>query len=570
MTDLKILQGKINSELDGILDDFEGQFDLIDFDKDKFLPIDYDLIRSFDFENFNDSDNILINISNGFDLKFDELNDNYQSHVEKYGVSDAYISVGLMEFDDYLAPAILIPVFMEKNQNNYNVRRNFNQEIQFNGILKFILDEENVEFPKFDGDINNFIKQFVKLEEIKYYPEAYLGIFDLKFQHLLYDLNVNKWDSIEDKYKLFKENRDDFVKVEKDNINNKLQNNADKLGIKDDVFHLKSLLSMGNSVLVVTDDSSREEIKNAFKNDDLESLILELSEDLSENDFYETIISSEITVDDDIIELDKWVKKHEDCSKILDLINTNYSNFNISPKEIKTRKDNFTQIIEDLNLDNFIFEFENLKSYNEEFCIEMKDQIKEISSFGEDIFNLQNYFPLDYLKSDDFTNLVEISKSIKRHITYFLGCNKKLNDDYGIKIFEDVFSVNQLQNIAILDKNPVLIEINDFDLLNNYLENFKDVKNFGGNKLQKYFQSDEDIIESIDINLKYTELIKDQTISVDSIEFILDDFDNVLDLCKYFIYVSYYLINELNCIINFYNSFEFFKIDLYNSSLFSR
>jgi len=562
MIDSKILQREINSELDLILDDFEGQFDLIDFDKEKFIPIDHDLIKSFDFENFNDSDYILTNISkDDFNLKFDELYDNYQSHIEKYSVSNVYISVGLIEFDDYLAPAVLIPVFMEKNQNNYKIRRNFNQEIQFNGILKFILDEENVEFPKFGGDIHNFIKQFVILDEIKYFPEAYLCNFDLKFQHLLYDLDVNKWDLIEDKYQLFKENRDEFVKVEKDIFKNNLQKNADSLGIKDDVLHLKSFVSMGNSVLVVADVSTREKIKNSFMKDNFESLVLELSENLSKNDFYEMILNSEIIPSEDIVELDNLVKKHKNYSKLLHLINANYSTFNISPKEIKTRKDNFTQIIQDFNLDNFIFEIDDVKNYNEEFCMEMIGQIKEIYSFGEDIFNLQNHFSLDYLNSDDFTNLVEISKSIKKHLNYFSGYNKKLHEDYQIKIFEDVFSVNLLKNMVVLDRNPVLIENNDLDFLNRFLENYDDVEDIGDSNLQKYFQSDENIVKSIDINLKYTELIKYGILPVDSIEFILDDFDKVLMLCKHLIDVSYYVIKELSYIIDFYNSFDLFEID---------
>lgn len=579
MSDIKKLQREIDSELDLILEDFDGQFDLIGFDKEKFIPIEYELIRNFDFvnpntnsnnflrilfEDNNDSNCINMNISkDDFDLKYDELNYCCQSYIEKYEISNSYISLGLIEFNDFLAPAVFIPIFLEKDQNDYKIMRNFNQEIQFNGILKFILNEENVDFPKFDGNINNFIKKLAEVDEIKYYHKAYIGNFDLKFQHLLYDLNVCEWDSIEDKYKLFNENQDILIKLEKEKLNNELQKNADVLGINEDVMHLKSLLSMNNNVLVVTDNNSiREEIINSFKYDDFESLILELSENLSENDFYEEIINNELVIDDNIIVIDNLVKKHDKLSKILDIINANYSNFNISPKEIKMRKDNFTQIIDDLNLDNCLFEIQNIKNFDEEFCIKMVEQIKEIFSFGEDIFNLQNHFSLDYLKSEEFNNLVKISKSIKKHISYFLEFNKKLHNDYQIKIFENLLSVNQLQNIVILDKNPQFIENNDFILLNNYLENFSGVKNEEIDVLQKYFQSDEDVINSIEINIKYTELINNKIILKDSVNSILDDFDEVVKLCKHFINVSRYIIKELYYIIKFYKNFELFEINV--------
>lgn len=572
------LQEKINSELDLILDDFEGQYDLIGFDKEKFIQIDYDLIESFDFENLknNSEDNLSIlfendndsigsntNISkNDFDLKYAELSNSCQCYLEKYGISNLYISLGLVEFTDFLAPCILIPIFIEKNKDGFRIIRNFNQKIQFNGVLKFILDEENVDFPEFDGNITNFIKQFLKLNEIKYSPEAYIGNFDLRFQHILYDLNVYQWESIEEKFNLFKKNQDSFIKLERENFKKKLEQNAYKLGIKDDVFHLKSLLSMNNNILVVSNnDLIRKKIISSFKNQGLESMILDLSENLSNKKFYEDV-NKELIIDDEIIMLDDLVKNHEKYSKIIDLINnTNYSNFEISPKEIKARKDNFTNIIQDLNLDNINFEIENVKNFNEDLCLEMLEQIKEITSIDEHIFNLQNHFSLDYLESDEFNNLVEISKFIKRHLTYFSRFNTELHEKYQIKIFEDIFSVNQLRNIFICNKNMQFIENNDFNLINDYLENIDDVKYNGDNNLQKYFQADDDIIKSIYINFKYTELINNGVIPID-FEFILDDFDNFKILCNHFIRVSNYILKELYYIINFYKKFDLFEIDL--------
>lgn len=573
MSEIKILQREIISELDLILEDFDGQFDFIEFNKEKFIPIEYETVKSFDFENTKDNSNNSLKISfenndclmtnlskDDFDVKYDKFNENCLGHIEKSGISNTYISLGLIEFDDHLAPCILIPIFFEKDKNEYKIFRNFNQEIQFNGILKVILDEYDVSFPKFEGNISDFIKQIAEVDEINYYPEAYIGNFDLKFQHLLYDLNANNWDSIDEKYKLFKQNRYEFVKIEKDNFRKNLQKNADSLGIKDDVLDLKSSLSMGNSVLIITDDSTRNEIRNSFKKDDFNSLILELSEDLSENDFYEDIINSELIIDDDIIELNNLVKKHEKYSKILDLINGEYSKLNISPKKIKNQKDNLLQQINDLNITNYNCDIENVLSYDEKMLNKMEEQIKEISLIGEDIFNLQNHFSLDYLESDEFNNLIKISSSIKGHLDYFELQNKKLNDNYEIKIFDNLFSVNKVANISILDKNPIYIEKEDFNTLNEYI---KDYPYFDNDKydLNKYFEADEDIIDSIDINIRYTELIEDEIISNGSQELILEDYDDAITLSKKLVNVSNFILKEIRDIINFYNEFDFLKID---------
>ncbi len=574
MSNKKILQNQINAKLDLLLDDFDGQYDLIDFEKEMYIPIVYEL-KSLDSINLNhnsddffrisfddDSNCIKTTISkDDFNERYHKLNDSRQHYLKKNGFSNIYLVYGLLEFDSFLAPCILIPIFIEKCQEEYRIFRNHNQEIQFNGILKFISDEENVHLPMFDGNISDFINLLKNSDNINYYNDAYIGNFDLKFQCLLYDLNIDNWCSIQEKYELFEKGKDIFTFNEKNIFDDALETNAKRLEIEDDIFHLKSLLSLNNSILIISDDEIADEIVNSFRNDDLESLILRLSENMSENNFYEDILNSEKDKNEDIIKLDNIVKKYDDSSKILHLINTNYSNFEINPKEIKMRKDHFAQIIDDLNLDNFVFEIGDVNKYNEEFCKEMEEQIREISTIDENIFNLQNYFSLEYLDSEEFNKLVRISNSLERHIIYFKKLNKKLNEDYKIKIFEELFSVNKLINVSILDKNPILIEDNDFDLLNEYLENRGNINNIQKNDLSIYFESDEDIIESIDINLKYTELIKERIISFDSVELILDDYDLVVDISNYIYSISNYILKEILDIINFYNSFELLEID---------
>ena len=575
MSDKKIFQERINLELDLLLDDFEGQWDLITFEKEKFIPIEYgygkfsNLIMEphnfleISFETKNDSHCMMTSLSRDeFNTKFDQINDSYINSLKNNRLSNCYISLGIIEYENFLGPCILIPIFLENNQNNYRIFRNYNQEIQFNGLFRFILDEDDIEIPEFEEDIENFIGLLSDVDDINYYKESYIGTFDLKFQHLFYDLNVERWDSISEKWNLFTHNNGILIDCDLNLFKDKLEGYAKDIEINNDILFLKSLLSKNNSILVIADNLTQDKIKNSFRSDDLENFILELSEDLSENELYENIIGSEKIQGADVVELDNLVRNHEESSEILELINNNYSKFNISPKEIKTRKDNYYAQIIDLNIDDFIFDFENITDYNKRMCEGIEKQIRDISLTESEVNNLRAHVSSDYLKSNDFKNLVKLSDSVERHLNYFSHLNEELNEDYGLKLFEDIYSVNQVADISILNKNPVFIEGRDIVPLNEYIKNYsKSEKCIENDNLNKYFRADDNLIDSVDINLKYTELINNEILSEDSVDLILDDFGQAINSFNFLSDISYFILREIHEIIEFYNTFEVFDID---------
>ena len=47
-----------------------------------------------------------------FNEKFVNLVDSHHDYIKNNGISNVYLSYGLIEFDSYLAPGIFIPIFI--------------------------------------------------------------------------------------------------------------------------------------------------------------------------------------------------------------------------------------------------------------------------------------------------------------------------------------------------------------------------------------------------------------------------------------------------------------------------
>lgn len=576
------LKVKLDFELFNFLDNFENQFDFINFENDDFIPLEYDFDKILNkfappdlkinrskflaiiFREGSTLNSISTKLSqNQFDKVYEKINKSCKDSIKNLGLVNTYLVLGSIKYNNDYAPCILIPIFVKKDHYSCKIYRNYNQEIQFNIILKLILEEDGFEFPEFNGDIYEFINKLDEMQGIEYKKDAFISNFDLRYQHIFHDVNMEKWKYPREKIDLSLNNKDTLTQNEFVDFKNDLKKNAEyiNININHDYLFLKSLLSQKKSILIITNKSTRKHVKSLLSNNGFDTLLLSITGDMQKKDFYKSIISNNLVNDDKLIDLDNLVKKYEILSETYKLINNSYLNSYLSPIEIKKSKDYYLNKLNSLNIKNYSYPFDNVANYDDKTFEKMEIQIKKHFSIYKKNFYLFDCFSMEYLQSKDFKKLVKISSSLTKHLDKFISINKEISEKYMIKIFNDLFSVNSLDNIKCLDKNPVYIEKNDIGMLNQFIKEFYISGIERNEKLAKYFKN-KDVIFSIDNNIQFTELIDESIIDENSIDVILNDYDNALNSMKYLMDYAEFILKELLDIVSFYYRFDIFDIDL--------
>ena len=555
----------LNSELDTLLDEFDGQFDLLNFENNDFFPIEYNLDKLLNQFSSTDSKTIEITFKEDskknslttdfspveFEKHFERISSNCEKHLYEVGLVNTYISLGFIKYGDNIAPSLFIPVFIKKNQHKYVILRNYNQNIQFNILLKIVLKEDyGINLPEFDGDVKKLISQLRNVDEIEYQKSAYVSNFDLRFNHIFLDLNFNEWDDFDEKFNQFQDgslcNFHEFTKFKQN-----LLEYSKALEIHDDYLFLKSLLSKNKLILVIGDNSIRNKVKNNFYMIDSESLILDLSDDLSKEEFHEAILDNNLIHNTEVVNHDNLVKKHSQIRTLVKSINQDYSF--LSPKQIKENKEYYLKKINELQLKNFTCELTDVSDYDELTYKKIENQIINLFSNKNSIYRWFKYFSLYDLSSNKFNSYINVADRLEHYLKQFSNFNNYLNKRYSIKIFDDLLSIDVLKNLDVLGKSANYINSEKIIELNKFIKDY-----YRGNIVSE----NKNIINDIDNDIKYTELLNNEIIDENKIDLIKKDFKNVIKYTNYFIDFSNFLIKEFNYIFDFYNQFDFFDIDI--------
>ena len=188
---------------------------------------------------------------------------------------------------------------------------------------------------------------------------------------------------------------------------------------------------------------------------------------------------------------------------------------------------------------------EYIKHYEKNIDNEYSDNVDALSDF---INNLSNFKPKLFKFNEDLKDLIEFFNE---------NNNDKVNSLYNLHLDlkESIINLNELNRYIDLNNNfdEIKAEINSFN------------KKFGSIH-SKYFESDEDIYETLENNIKFTELI-DYNIIEDEplIKFKLsDEYDNIENL--YQCYKN--ILSQINDIHQFYQKHESLEVpnELFNKN----
>ena len=317
-----------------------------------------------------------------------------------------------------------------------------------------------------------------------------------------------------------------------------------------------SLLSNGNSILFISNSSSNKiKFYNNLASFDLDFLVCEFENDIHDESFLEYLIEDSNANFD--VNVDDLLVKKSNLDLTMDILSNQYSNLKLTPAELKAKKDHY---LNNLNGEELIFPVKYVSKYDVVSVNNIVEAIKILIRKYGDVFTFYGVISIDFLKSEEYDNLVNISNSFNDNLKEFKALNIKLNNLLGIKIFPDLDSVEILENLFI-DQNKVYIEKNDRSELDKILKQyFSDSSiNITSNTLiKKYSNENADLLGSILNNIKYSELV-DSDILIDDNKrqnlFLLED------KVDFLIRLSKYLKKQLYSITKFYQKHDFFERD---------
>lgn len=543
---------KLKFCLDDLLDNDIDIENLIYFDDEKYISIDFD-------------ENFIINpcFEKSFDkIEFEEIWEfiklKNENHIFDYGFSNVYIGFGLIEYDDFTFPLFFIPINFDENGSGVNFYRNENLNISFNYCFKDELYRFNI--PNFNEDFTEYIEKIEKIDGIRYLKQAYIGNFNLNTINCCNDLN-NDWSESTNKFDSFFKNKYIFEPFEVINLNNKLASKwpdldfkLNNLNLNNSDILIKNLLDDGKNILFVSDKFQRKSIKNELSLSQLDDLILDCDMINENNDIFE-LITDEYSIDTDSIkdfsELNKELSKLED---LCDALSNNYSQLELNPRDIKRFKDKYYEKVKDITND---FPIKNATTYKSGYINKLKKQLINVIENAK-IKNSELNLNEDFFNSNEYKIFKNISSSFEQNLNLFIKINNQLNEIYGIKKFKNLYEVKLLDNIGILNKSNLFIDEIDRSEINNYLKiELNSIENFNKEKIELIldkYEIDKKNIKTIENHIKYTELIElnmfnDESLIKNNLSVISNDLKILSD-------INSYLLKQIDYISEFYDMFN--------------
>ena len=474
--------------VDNILDDYDS-FKEVFYNNIDVNLIDYDKFMHFDNENyleieessseifssFTDGSNNVLSIGrtikspfNNSDIK-DFVSKTYFQHEDNKN-EEIYLSLFVMEFENYYAPLIFIPVNIE-NYYDYKILRNYNKDIKINPFLKDKLFQNKIESLEINN-FSDFIKKLYEIDDVKIIDKVFFGTFDFSKTVVFDDLNSDVWDNFFMKLNIFINSDSILSNNEVIEINNNIANKWPKLGyeyesvgqLKDPVNLFKNLLANNQSILFVSDD--KKSIENLLINSNLGSLILDFDLDMDLNSFIQKFDEKLLTKFNNINE-DTIKNGIDNINKIKKFLKTPYLNYNLSPIEIYEKYEEYSK-----KINNPIdVPVENIEKYNAEDThrqiLAIIDKSKGIENFGE-LFNKKLFTKSDYDKINGELN------ALNEAISKFKDINLFLNKTVSIKLFDNPNEASFLYNFTSLNENYIYIHDEDIKYLNNFIFEFDD------------------------------------------------------------------------------------------------
>ena len=321
-----------------------------------------------------------------------------------------------------------------------------------------------------------------------------------------------------------------------------------------------NLLSNGHCILFISDVQSRTKLYNLFSKLEIEYLICDFEDEITDENFITYLIEDSDRDFDlhitDVLELKK------DAEKSIEVLSKKYANSSLFPFEIK---DNMEFYLSKIGNEKHIFPILNFDKYDEK---SIKNVVEDIISFNEnyqEVMFLENYFSKEFFQSDEYNELINVSQSFNNNMADFIDLNNKLNRFSGIKIFDNFDSVRYLENISVLSEDVVYINDKDRCDLNNCLKEYFKNNSIGLeqilNSYKHYFNENTDkkeFINKLENNIKYSELVDNEILSDfnynSNLVFLISKTELLLDYSKY-------LKKQLVIISNFYSKYDCFDLD---------
>ena len=133
-------------------------------------------------------------------MKFDRILQHIDSGFEKElaleGISELYLALGFLEYDNLIAPLMFIPILLENRENKWYIRFSNHSEIKVNQYLKIKFEEIDFDLPlnylKTGMDMLNYFTNIVNItpEEYELKPYVALSLFNFENINLYEDLNI--------------------------------------------------------------------------------------------------------------------------------------------------------------------------------------------------------------------------------------------------------------------------------------------------------------------------------------------------------------------------------------------
>lgn len=347
------------------------------------------------------------------------------------------------------------------------------------------------------------------------------------------------------------------MSIKNASLHNKLKKKFNKRDIA-----ILELLSNGNSILFISDASTRTKLYNAFSTLELEYLICDFEEDITDESFLDYVIEdSNLTTNYDVNIL---IDKKKDLDLKLAILTTPYSNFQLFPADLKSKRDYY---FKKLNHTALIYPMENIDKYNNSSARIISENLKKIVENYEDVFIFKQYISYDFFNSEEYKSLILIHTSFKKYLNEFINLNNRLNKVLGIKKFNDLIDVEFLENSFVLDLDNVYIDEEDCNELNEILKQyFKDssIDLESNDIINKYSNGRADFLENISNNIKFTELL-DNHIYVDDEK--ADNLSLLKDRVFQLVDIARFLKKQLHILYQFYSKYPYFQT---NESCFNQ
>ena len=160
--------------------------DFLSFEEDGFIPIEEDFakLKLFLDSTHNFSGKIVFSRSDDEKNLFTPLTySELKNSLNNISPSDAYLTIGFLEFQGFKSPLFFIPIVLNKNI----IMRDYNREIKFNYFLK----AETNNLPNFNGNVLEYMN-ILDIMGIRVLNKSFIGNFDFKKLIIYNDLNIVK------------------------------------------------------------------------------------------------------------------------------------------------------------------------------------------------------------------------------------------------------------------------------------------------------------------------------------------------------------------------------------------